>query len=115
MSTQQNQEGSLLESLLEDVSHDSSDTEQLDETKLGLTALLGEIVKHQDDAEKVDRSLIDKFIAEIDEKLSKQVDEVIHDEKFQKLESAWRGLHFTVNRTDFRENTRIEMMNLSNG
>lgn len=113
MSTQQNQEGSLLESLLEDVSYDSSDSEQRDETKLGLTALLGEIVKHQDDEEKVDRSLIDKFIAEIDDKLSKQVDEILHDEKFQQLESAWRGLHFAVNRTDFRENTRIEMMNLS--
>ncbi|AIT08798.1 type VI secretion protein [Candidatus Francisella endociliophora] len=113
MSTQQNQEGSLLESLLEDVSYDSSDSEQRDETKLGLTALLGEIVKHQDDEEKVDRSLIDKFIAEIDDKLSKQVDEILHNEKFQQLESAWRGLHFAVNRTDFRENTRIEMMNLS--
>ena len=113
MSTQENQGGSLLESLLEDVSYDSSTTEQMDETKLGLTALLGEIVKSQDDAEKVDRSLIDRFIAEIDQKLSKQVDEIIHNEKFQELESAWRGLDFTVSRTDFRENVRIEMLNLS--
>lgn len=113
MSIQYNHEGSLLESLLEDVSYDESNSEQIDETKLGLTALLSEIVKHQDEEEKIDRSLIDKFIAEIDAKLSKQVDQIIHNEKFQQLESAWRGLHFTVNRTDFRENTRIEMMNLS--
>ncbi|MGZ3478256.1 MAG: type VI secretion system contractile sheath large subunit, partial [Polyangiales bacterium] len=32
---------------------------------------------------------------------------------FQKLESAWRGLKFAIDRTDFRENIRIEVLNAS--
>lgn len=112
MSTQKQSE-SLLDSLLEDVAYDSTDIDQKNETKLGLTALLGEVVKHQDSAEKIDRSLIDTFIAEIDQKLSKQVDQIIHNDKFKNLESAWKGLEFMINRTDFAENIKIEMMNLS--
>src|SRR5688500_11587507 len=42
---------------------------------------------------------INRIIAEIDSKLSKQVDLIMHHEKFQQLESAWRGLHYLVNNT----------------
>ena len=31
----------------------------------------------------------------------------------QKLESAWRGLFFLVDRTNFKENIKIEMVNCS--
>src|SRR5213079_2470996 len=31
----------------------------------------------------------------------------------QKLESAWRGLKLMVDRTDFRENTKINIVNVS--
>src|SRR3546814_18191226 len=37
----------------------------------------------------------------------------MHQESFQKLESAWRSLKFLVDRTDFRENNRIEILNVS--
>jgi type VI secretion system protein ImpC len=106
-------EGStLLDNLLDDISI-SSEVESRDETKLGLAALLSEIVKNQDNTEKLDKSLVDSLIASIDEKLSDQMDEIIHNQDFQKLESAWRGLKFTIDRTDFRENIRIDMMNVS--
>ena len=38
------------------------------------------------------------LIAEIDQKLSRQLDEIIHNPAFQKLESAWRGIKFLVDR-----------------
>jgi type VI secretion system protein ImpC len=104
---------SLLEELLDDAIGSTRDQEQADETQAGLTALLGEIVKHDSNAEKIDRALIDNFIADIDEKMSNQVDEIIHNEDYQKLESAWRGLKFTVDRTEFRENIRINFLNVS--
>ncbi|MGE0434666.1 MAG: type VI secretion system contractile sheath large subunit, partial [Planctomycetota bacterium] len=47
------------------------------------------------------------------EKLSSQIDEILHDEKVQKLESAWRGLKMVVDRTDFRENVKLELFNCS--
>jgi type VI secretion system protein ImpC len=53
------------------------------------------------------------MIAELDAKISKQLDAVLHQKAFQQLESAWRGLKFAVDRTDFRENIRIELVNCS--
>ena len=52
-----------------------------------------------------------RCIAEIDEKISTQIDEILHHPDFQKLESAWRGLKFVVDRTDFRENIQLEVLN----
>ena len=42
---------------------------------------------------------IDAMIAKLDEKLSAQVNEIIHHPEDQKLESSWRGLAYTVNNT----------------
>ena len=46
---------------------------------------------------------IEGMIAEIDKKLSEQVNEIIHHEEFQQLESSWRGLHHMVNNTETDE------------
>ena len=48
---------------------------------------------------RVTGAVIDSYIAEIDKVLSAQVDEIIHHEEFQSLESTWRGLHFLVQNT----------------
>jgi len=53
------------------------------------------------------------MIAEIDKKLSLQLDAILHHPEFQRLESAWRSLKFLVDRTDFRENIKIELLNVS--
>src|SRR5512138_2987895 len=63
--------------------------------------------------EKVERSAIDGMIAEVDKRLSAQVNEILHHPDFQKLESAWRSLRFVVERTDFRENIKLEMLTIS--
>lgn len=52
------------------------------------------------------------MIAHIDYLLSKQMDEVLHNEEFQKLESTWRGLRFLVERTDFNENIKIDLFDI---
>jgi type VI secretion system protein ImpC len=62
-------------------------------------------------AERVDKALVDAMIAEVDQRLSAQVNEILHHPKVQALESAWRGLKFLIDRTDFRENIRVEMLN----
>jgi type VI secretion system protein ImpC len=41
------------------------------------------------------------------------VDAVLHHAELQKLESAWRGLKYLVDKTDFRENIRLELLNVS--
>ncbi|WP_199671110.1 type VI secretion system contractile sheath large subunit [Salinibius halmophilus] len=60
--------------------------------------------------ERIDKTLLDEYISRLDQTISAQLDEVLHHEKFQKIESAWRGLKFLVDRTDFKSNIRIEMI-----
>ncbi|MEM8985873.1 MAG: type VI secretion system contractile sheath large subunit [Pseudomonadota bacterium] len=81
--------------------------------KKGVEAFIAEMLAPTRTDEKVNKSAVDLMIAEIDRKLSGQVDEILHNEQVQKLESAWRGLKFVVDRTNFRENIKIEMLNVS--
>jgi type VI secretion system protein ImpC len=56
---------------------------------------------------------IEGIIAEIDRKLSDQLNLIMHHEDFQKLESAWRGLHYLVTNTETDEMLKIRVMNIS--
>jgi type VI secretion system protein ImpC len=56
---------------------------------------------------------IEAMIAAIDKKLSEQVNLILHNEDFQKLESAWRGLSYMVNNTETDEQLKIRVMNIS--
>jgi type VI secretion system protein ImpC len=56
---------------------------------------------------------IEAMIAEIDKKLSQQVNAILHHAEFQQLESAWRGLHYMVNNTETDEQLKIRVMNIS--
>ncbi|MEO5882935.1 MAG: type VI secretion system contractile sheath large subunit [Caldimonas sp.] len=56
---------------------------------------------------------IEAMIAAIDKRLTEQVNKIIHHEDFQKLESAWRGLHYLVNNTESDEQLKIRVMNVS--
>lgn len=56
---------------------------------------------------------IASIIAEIDRKLSEQINLILHHEDFQKLESAWRGLHYLVSNTETDEKLRIRYMDIS--
>ncbi|HEX3382386.1 MAG TPA: type VI secretion system contractile sheath large subunit [Paraburkholderia sp.] len=58
---------------------------------------------------------IEALIAQIDEKLTAQINQIIHSEEFQKVESAWRGLHYLVNNTETDETLKIRVMNVSKG
>ncbi len=105
-------EGSLLDEILGETKLTSGD-EGYDVTRRGVQAFLAELLAPAHASEKVDKAFADALIAEIDHKISKQLDQILHDAKFQKLESAWRGLKFTVDRTDFRENVKCEVLNVS--
>src|SRR5690242_15720297 len=56
---------------------------------------------------------IEAIIAEIDKKLSDQVNEIIHHQDFQQLEGSWRGLHYLVNNTETDSMLKIRVMNIS--
>ena len=56
---------------------------------------------------------IQAMIAAIDAKLTEQINKIIHNPDYQKLESAWRGLHYMVNNTETDENLKIRVMDIS--
>ncbi|WP_428925601.1 type VI secretion system contractile sheath large subunit [Marinibacterium sp. SX1] len=56
---------------------------------------------------------IESIVAEIDKKLTEQVNLILHHEEFQQMESAWRGLHYLVNNTETDEMLKIRVMNIS--
>jgi type VI secretion system protein ImpC len=56
---------------------------------------------------------IESMISALDRKLSEQVNAVIHHEEFQALESAWRGLHYTVFNSETSTDLKIKVMNTS--
>ena len=70
---------------------------------LGQTALIGKDVTKS----------INAMIAAIDEKLTAQLNLILHNPDFQKLEGAWRGLHYMVNNTESDEHLKIRVMNIS--
>ncbi|MXP57042.1 type VI secretion system contractile sheath large subunit [Pantoea sp. Taur] len=63
--------------------------------------------------EKLDKNLLDHHIAELDYQISRQLDAVMHDDEFQKVESVWRGLKSLVDKTDFRQNVKLEVLDVS--
>ncbi len=56
---------------------------------------------------------IEGIVAEIDKKLTEQVNLILHHEEFQQMESAWRGMHYLVNNTESDENLKIRFMSIS--
>ena len=80
--------------------------------KTGLRTLMRELVRPERDGIKVNGLLVDELIAALDAKVSAQMDEILHNEAFQKLESSWRSLKFLVDGTDFGENIKIEIINV---
>jgi len=75
----------------------------LAEQALGNTALIS------DDALRS----IEAIIAQIDATLTTQVNEILHNAEFQKLESSWRGLSYLVNNTETDETLKIRVLNVS--
>ena len=81
--------------------------------KRGVEAFIGELLAPGRKEARVHQSVVNEMIAELDRKLSSQVDAILHHPTFQKLESAWRGLKFVIERTNFRENVKVELLNVS--
>lgn len=56
---------------------------------------------------------ISMIIAEIDQKLTEQINHILHHPDYQQLESAWRGLNYLVNNTETDEMLKIRVFNIS--
>ena len=103
---------SLLDEILQETKVKPTD-ESYSVAKKGVEAFIAEMLLPSRKDARVHQSVINDMISEIDRKLSLQLDAVFHHVQFQKMESAWRGLKFMVDRTNFRENIKVELLNVS--
>jgi type VI secretion system protein ImpC len=55
---------------------------------------------------------IEEMIARLDEKLTAQMNEILHAPAFQQLESAWRGLHYLVYNSETDATLKIRVFNV---
>src|SRR5271165_224572 len=106
------EEGSLLDSILAETRLKPSD-DAYAVAKQGVTAFITGLLAPGRSLDRVDKAVVDAMIAELDARMSAQVNVIMHQPAFQKLESAWRGLRFLIERTDFRENIRVQLLNVS--
>jgi type VI secretion system protein ImpC len=63
-----------------------------------------------------DRNLsrtFDKAIAVLDQQLSAQLNAIMHDPKFLKLEGTWRGLHYLVQNSETGSSLKLRMLNVT--
>ena len=104
--------GSLVEEILLETKLKPAD-EGFDMAREGMRQLIEVLARPERKGERVQAKIVDLMISEIDVNMSKQLDEVLHNKAYQTMESAWRGLKLVVDRTDFRENIKLELLNVS--
>jgi type VI secretion system protein ImpC len=74
---------------------------------------LGQVVKPGQVISKDVEENIKFWIAQLDKKLSLQLNEIMHTPEFQKLEGTWRGLHYLVHQSETGEQLKIRVFNAS--
>lgn len=75
---------------------------QLDDGNLRLPN--GERITREQIARRLNRD-----VARIDAIISKQLNEILHAPKFQKLEASWRGLYYLVQQADLRGDADVKI------
>ena len=84
-----------------------------EEVERAVQTLAQQVLSDQDLIVEDATSSINAIIAEIDAKITEQLNLVMHHPDFQQLESAWRGLAHLVNNTQTDEMLKIRFMSIS--
>src|SRR3954447_11034749 len=81
--------------------------------KAWLKDLLQEVMTGQMTVSRDTELMLNDRIADLDTLISRQLNEVMHAEPFQKLEGSWRGLNYFVQQTETSSSLKIKLMNVS--
>jgi type VI secretion system protein ImpC len=87
------------------------DASEREANKNYLDRFLREVVKPGQVISKDVERTINYWVAEIDKKLSAQLNEVMHDADFQRMEGTWRGLHYLVHQSETGDLLKIRVLN----
>lgn len=106
------QETGLLDQIITETRIGKDDWER-EQSKRQISTLVDEVMKGTLRVSKDLEATINARIADIDRLLSAQLNEVMHHPEFQKLEAAWRGLHYFVMQSETSTQLKIRVLNVS--
>lgn len=84
-----------------------------DSVKNAVRTLAAQALQNANNISSDSYKTIEAIIAEIDRKLSEQINHILHHAEFQKIESAWRGLHYLVTNTETDEMLKVRVLPIS--
>ncbi|MBB4128573.1 type VI secretion system protein ImpC [Xanthomonas translucens] len=84
-----------------------------EEVESAVRTLAEQVLSRSDVVSEDVSQTIKAYIAEIDRKLSEQLNHILHHPDMQQLEGAWRGLHYLVNNTESDQQLKIRVLNIS--
>jgi type VI secretion system protein ImpC len=105
-------EGSILDRIIVEGKLGQTPAEQ-SQAKLWLEALVDNVLNKKMVFAKDTEVALNERIAAIDDAISKQLNEVMHAEPFQKLEGTWRGLHYLLSKTETSPMLKIKVLNIT--
>jgi type VI secretion system protein ImpC len=106
------EEINLLDSII-DNSNMVRDESQRSWAKQIINEFAKEVMEGQIKVSKNTEAMINARIAELDRLISDQLNEIMHHQDFQALESSWRGLNYLVQESETGERMKIKVMNVS--
>jgi type VI secretion system protein ImpC len=106
------QEESLLDRIINE-GRIGRDEEQREQSRKQITTLVEEVMQGTVRVSKDIEATINARIADIDELLSRQLNEIMHAPELQQLEASWRGLHYLVHQSETSTMLKIRVFNVS--
>ncbi len=104
------EELSLLDNIIQN-GNMARDESQVDHAKNLINEFVSQILEGTMMVSKDTCAMINARIAQIDELISSQLNEVLHAEDFQKLEGTWRGMHYFVMGTETSTTLKLRVFN----
>ncbi|MCX5847180.1 MAG: type VI secretion system contractile sheath large subunit [Deltaproteobacteria bacterium] len=106
LSTEMKEPVPMVQDNLQVVKEDVSDEDRF---LSGMAALLLNVDKS---SKRLDKGSIQELIARIDRAVIDQINEIIHNEQFKKMESTWRSLNDLVLNTNFKADIMIDILDV---
>lgn len=88
-------------------------TEEVSEESRFMSSMAALLLNIDTSAGRLDKGAIIDVIAGIDDMVNDQLNEIIHNEKFKKLESSWRSLNDLILNTNFKANIMIDVLDVT--
>jgi len=106
LSTEISEPVPMIQDNLRQVKEDVSDEDRFIS---GMAALLLNI---DPAVKRLDKGMVQEVVSRIDEIVNDQLNEIVHHEKFKRMESNWRSLNELILNTNFRANIMIDILDV---